>query len=122
MYKILLVTTREQKFEDFIRALAAPSDISLQVVSSPDEMFDLIRTEQPHLVILDENLPDPLAMVVRILAIDAMVNTTMITSMDAEAWHEKSEGLGMMHPLPESPTPADAESLLDALRSMPGLR
>jgi DNA-binding response OmpR family regulator len=122
MYKIVLVTTREQELEDFSRALAAEPEGSLRILSGSDELLELVRADKPHLVILDEQLANALDLVVSILKVDAMVNTTMITSMDEKTWHDKSEGLGMMHPVSDPPGAGDAQKLLTALRSMPGLR
>ncbi|RUM40090.1 MAG: hypothetical protein DSY57_00230, partial [Desulfobulbus sp.] len=72
------------------------------------------------LVVLDENIEERngLDLVIRILSINAMVNTAMITSMSPEAWHEKSEGLGMLEPVPSPPSAADARHLLTTLEQL----
>jgi hypothetical protein len=41
--------------------------------------------------------------------------------MDAEIWHEKSEGLGMLPSIPNPPTQKDAFALLENFRGMPGI-
>ncbi len=79
--------------------------------------------QSPHLVIIDQEIRDgnPLDLVMELLAVNAMINTTMITSMNADEWHERSEGLGMMPPISNPPTKKDALALMEAFRKMPGL-
>ncbi len=83
----------------------------------------IAREQKPHLVIIDQEIRDknPLDLVMELLTVNAMINTTMITSMDADEWHEKSEGLGMMSPISDSPKEKEALALLEAFRKMPGL-
>jgi len=121
MYNVVLLTRRDEDLAEFIQALSTAPDVTLKVLADPDAVLELVRSDHPHLVILDQGYEKPLDLVVAILTIDAMVNTTMITSMDAETWHEKSEGLGMMEPVPDPPAAIDADALLTALRGMPGL-
>jgi response regulator RpfG family c-di-GMP phosphodiesterase len=123
MYTFLLVSPRAEEINDFTAALTAQTDITLKQVDSGGEMLQVIGEKSPHLVILDQEIGemDSLDLVNKLLQIDAMINSTMITSMDAESWHEKSEGLGMMPPVPDPPTEKDALALLQNFRGMPGL-
>ncbi|WP_456385839.1 response regulator [Desulfolithobacter sp.] len=125
MYTLLLVSPRKEELGDFTAALASTPDITLKQVDSGDDALRAAREHTPHLVIIDQEIRDknnpPLELVMELLGINAMMNTTMITSMDAEEWHEKSEGLGMMEPLPDPPTEKDALTLLERFRKMPGL-
>ena len=123
MYILLLVSPRKEELGEFTAALAAASDITLKQVDSGDDALRAAREQPPHLVIIDQEPQDkdPLDLVKKLLGISALINTTVITSMDAEAWHEKSEGLGMMAPVPNPPGGKDALALLDRLRKMPGL-
>jgi len=122
MYSMVLVSSRTEDLVEFTEALSRKSGIVLSVVETADEMLRLVRDDSPDLVILDEELKDinPLRLVITVLSINAMVNTAMITSMDAEMWHEKSEGLGMLPPLANPPTAADADSLLERLQAVVG--
>jgi len=122
MYTMVLVSSRMGDLVKFTEALSRKSGIVLSVVETADEMLRLVRDDSPDLVILDEELKDvnPLSLVITILSINAMVNTAMITSMDAEVWHEKSEGLGMLPPLANPPTAADADILVKGLQGVVG--
>ncbi|HHB75506.1 MAG TPA: response regulator [Desulfobulbus sp.] len=123
MYNFLLVSPRAEELADFTATLAAQPDITLKQVDTGREMLKFIQEKSPHLVILDQEIKDgdSLELVNEILRINAMINTTMITYMDAASWHEKSEGLGMMPPVPNPPAAEDAIALLNNFRAMPGL-
>ena len=102
---------------DFITTLADSDEVRVTTVATAEEMLHLVRQQSPALVILEEGIDvrKALDLVIDILSINAMVNTTMITTMDPESWHEKSEGLGMLEPLPNPPSAADARKLLATL-------
>ncbi len=123
MYTFLLVSPRAEEFDDFMATLTAQTDIKLKQVASAVEMLQLVREKSPNLILLDQEIKDrdPLDLVNELLQIDAMINSAMITSMDAGSWHEKSEGLGMMPPVSNPPTAEDAVTLLKNFRAMPGL-
>ena len=72
---------------------------------------------EPALVILDLGLEDKALRqaVIDIMMIDASVHTAVVSDMEPEAFHEATEGLGILMPLPSSPTAADAQRLLTAL-------
>jgi len=123
MYIFLFVSPRAKELSDFTAVLSSQPDITLKQVDSGKEMFPAIEKEKPHLVLLDQEIKDkdPLVLVTELLTINAMINTAMITSMDAESWHEKSEGLGMLPSIPNPPTQKDAFALLEHFRGMPGI-
>jgi DNA-binding NtrC family response regulator len=123
MYIFLLVSPRMEELDDFTVVLSTQPDITLRQVASGEKMMPAIEEERPHLVILDQEIKDkdPLALVTELLTVNAMINTAMITDMDAETWHEKSEGLGMLPSIENPPTRKDALVLLENFRGMPGL-
>ena len=81
-----------------------------------------VRTSPPHLVIIDANLPDtpPLELVQKLLMVNAMVNTAVISPLAEEEFHEASEGLGVLCRLPLEPGTAEAADLLRKLRKLLG--
>ena len=123
MYIFLLVSPRAEELHDFTSVLTAQPDITLKQVDTGGEMLQLIQEKSPHLVLLDQDIKDgdSLELVNKLLQINAMINSAMITSMDAASWHEKSEGLGMLPPVPDPPVEKDALALLKNFRGMPGL-
>ena len=57
----------------------------------------------------------------RLLAINARLNTAVITDLDPQAFHEAGEGLGILCPLPARPAAGDVEALLERLAAVGGL-
>lgn len=53
--------------------------------------------------------------VIDIMMINASVHTAVVSDMDPDEFHEATEGLGILMPLPTSPKADDAERLLKAL-------
>ncbi|GEM_PF-501232 len=113
---LILVTCREEELVDFISVPAGIPEIALNMVASEAEVLRAARELSPGLVIIDQQIfgvGNGLELVRNLLAVDARINTTMITTMSDNEWHERSEGLGMLPPLPDPPTAADAKALLE---------
>ncbi len=73
-------------------------------------------------MVVDSDLPDtdPLGLVQKLLMVNAMVNTAVISPLTEEEFHEASEGLGVLSRLPVEPGPSDAADLLHKLRRILG--
>ena len=56
-----------------------------------------------------------------LLAINASLNTAVVTDLDPQAFHETGEGLGILCPLPARPAAADVDALLGRLAAAGGL-
>ncbi len=114
---IVLFTPSLNPASGFITTLSDHEDVRVTTVATTEEMLRLVREESPALVVLEEgdDARKALGLVIDILSINAMVNTITITAMDPESWHEKSEGLGMLEPLPAPPSATDARKLLATL-------
>jgi hypothetical protein len=74
-------------------------------------------------VIIDADLPDtaPLDLVQKLLMVNAMVNTALVSSLSDEEFHEVSDGLGVLGRLPNKPGMSDAGGLLHKLRTVLGI-
>ena len=103
MLHIVLATARPQAMQAFAAALAADPEVNLQRVISGAEALEAARTTAPHLVIIDADLPDtaPLDLVGKLLMVNAMVNTAVVSPLSDEEFHEASEGLGILWPAAE---------------------
>ncbi len=97
--------------------------VNLQRVISGAEALEAARTTAPHLVIIDADLPDtaPLDLVQKLLMVNAMVNTAVVSPLSDEEFHEASEGLGILGRLPNEPGMSDAGELLHKLRTVLGV-
>ena len=118
--KVLLVSPVRENLEAFAAALSSDVDVSLHWAESGDAALETARAEHPHLVVIDEAVPGaaPLDLVIRLLAVDALINTAVVSGAPDEEFHQMSEGLGVMARLALSPGPGEA---LDTLRRLRGL-
>lgn len=123
MLRIVLTTSRPNTIQAFTAALATNPEVDLKCVVSGAEALEAARTPAPHLVIIDSHLPDtaPLDLVQKLLLVNAMVNTAVVSSLSDEEFHEVSEGLGVLGRVPEKPGRSDADDLLHKLKSLLGV-
>ena len=123
MLHIVLTTTRSKALQAFAAALSANPEVHLDHVVSGAEALEAARTAAPDLVIIDADLPDttPLDLVQKLLMVNAMVNTAVVSPLSDEEFHEASEGLGVLGRLPNEPGRRDAGELLHKLRTVLGV-
>jgi len=123
MLRILLVSARQETIHPFAEGLASESEVRLEQVSSGAKALNAVRTDSPHLVVIDSELPDTesLHLVQGLLRVNAMVNTAVVSPLSDEEFHEVSEGLGILTHLPLMPGKNDAAQLLHKLREVLGL-
>ncbi|MHB9075283.1 MAG: response regulator [Desulfobaccales bacterium] len=122
MLRIVLATTRPKALHAFAEALSSNPEVQLHQVTSRAEALEAARTSDPHLVIIDAELPDaaPLDLVQNLLMVNAMMNTAVVSPLSEEEFHEDSEGLGVLGRLPKEPGESDAADLLGKLRIVLG--
>lgn len=123
MLRIVLATNRPKALQAFAADLSSNPEVNLQRVISGAEALEAARTTAPHLVIIDADLPDtaPLALVQKLLLVNAMVNTAVLSPLSDEEFHEASEGLGILGRLPNDPGMSDADEVLHKLRTVLGV-
>jgi DNA-binding NarL/FixJ family response regulator len=122
MLRIILATARPEAMRAFAGALSSNPEVHLQQVVSGAETLEAARTAAPHLVIIDSFLSDtaPLHLVQKLLLINAMVNTAVVSPLSEEEFHEASEGLGVLGRLPTEPREGNATDLLHKLKAILG--
>ena len=122
MLRIVLATTRPKAWETFAAALSSNPEVQLTHVVSGAEAVAAVRAAAPHLVIIDADLPDdaPLDLVQKLLRVNAMVNTAVVSTLCNEEFHEATEGLGVLGRLPNEPGRSDATDLLLRLKVVLG--
>lgn len=123
MLRIVLATARPETFTSFLEALSEDSRVQLAQAASGAEALDAVRDRASHLVVIDRGLPDfqPLQLIARLLAVDAMINTAVVSALSEAEFHEASEGLGVLARLPLHPGRTEALDLLDKLHGVLGL-
>jgi DNA-binding response OmpR family regulator len=120
MLHIILVTLRREIFHSFVECLSSDPEVCLEQVTSGAEALGIVRTESPHLVIVDSEVPDtdPLGLVREMISANAMVNTAVVSALSDREFHEAAEGFGILCRLPLDPGPGETEGLLKKLRSV----
>lgn len=117
--ELLLISPHPAIWRDCLPVFASAGH-TLRQAASLDEAKPLIRSTPPALAILDMDLEGKALRqaVIDIMMINAGVHTAVVSDMDPDAFHETTEGLGILMPLPATPRPADAEHLLNALSKL----
>ena len=115
---ILLVTTRPEQLSVFSAQLRADTGVLLRTSDSAEQALAAVGRQAPALAIVDHQVGDRpgLTLVRQLIQVNAFIHTAVFSELSEEAFHEASEGLGILAHLPMQPGPADASALLDTLR------
>ena len=108
--ELLLVTPRPEVWNECLPVFQRGGN-------TLEDAAPLIRDTPPVLAILDLELEGKALRqaVIDIMMINASVHTAVVSDMDPDEFHEATEGLGILMPLPTFPKADDAERLLKAL-------
>lgn len=117
---ILLVSMRQEGLSPLKETLSSDPEFRLKHVGSGVDALRTLHEFPPHLAVIDSSLPDmePLDLIKKILMVNAMVNTAVMTSVDDKTFHDQTEGLGILTRLPLQPGRREAEQLLLKLRQV----
>ncbi|MEG1609871.1 MAG: hypothetical protein RR317_01655 [Bilophila sp.] len=116
---ILVATEKEAVWDAFSHYVRDKGSV-FTTVATLGAVQTHLRTTPPDLIILDIQLEDKALAeaVISLLKINAGVHTAVVTTMPEEAFHTKTEGLGILMSLPKNPTAKDAETVLAKLASL----
>jgi CheY-like chemotaxis protein len=114
--QLILATADKTQFADFKAGLEA-SGGTIEWAGSGREVLDVIADTSVDLVIADEDLGDMngLELVKRMVATNPMINCALVSALPPEAYHDASEGLGILMQLPSPPGKAEAKQLMEHL-------
>lgn len=123
MLRLLFVSKDKNIFQDMIAAIKGYEDIDLELSDSGEKALATIPGKDVDLVVADEDLGDMtgLEMVGKMLKINFMINSAVVSELSPDEFHEASEGLGVMAQLPGNPGKEDAEVLIKTLKQIKGL-
>jgi DNA-binding response OmpR family regulator len=115
---ILLVTSRLEQLSELAKGLRKEPDVNLLIAVTVQEALDMLRQRVPVLAIVDEQTEGitGLDLIRRFIEVDAFVHTAALSDITEEAFHQASEGLGVLARLPLRPGGEDARRLLHKLR------
>ena len=122
MIQLLFVTPDKANFADISAGIKKQGG-AISWATSGGQALERIGTTTVDLVLTDETLGDMtgLEFVKRLVAINPMINCAAVSSLSKEAYHEASEGLGILMQLPPKSGQADGERLMAHLNQILGL-
>ena len=123
MIKLLLVSSDDYSLSTLAAALVKYNDVHVLQERSGTAVLEKVTGQKYDLMITDENLDDMtgLELAEKVIKINPMINCAAVSSLSHDEFHEASEGLGLLAPLPLRPGAAQAEDILKRLREVIGL-
>ena len=118
MIKILLVSSEPSNLAALEKELQTYPDVELAKAETAEAALKIAGGDSFHLAVVDSALSDadPQKLAADFIAVNAMMNTAMVSGLSDDEFHEKTEGLGILMRLPENPGPHEARELLEALK------
>ena len=118
MPRIMLVADQAHQFEDLTASLNAVPSVATMEVHTAEEALEMAAAHSPDLVIVDEYVGkvSALALIRRLMKVDAFMQTAAVSRQPHDAFHETSEGLGIMIQIPPRPGKFEAELILKTLK------
>ncbi|WP_319409188.1 response regulator [uncultured Desulfosarcina sp.] len=122
MTQLLFVTTDKTNLAD-LSAVIETRGGTIIWATSGGEALERIGKTAVDLVLADEILADMtgLELIKRLVTVNPMINCAAVSSLSKEAYHEASEGLGILMQLPPQPARADGERMMAHLNQIIGL-
>ncbi len=120
MLRILLAGRGMADLASLAAGLKEDRRAELTFVDSAAAAFDSVGRGQIDLAIVGEELVDasPVECITQMVRCNPMINCAMISGMDHDAFHEATEGLGILMQLPPAPSQEDATALLAKVDSI----
>ncbi len=121
--KIVFVAKDFSRFARMVARLRSEQDVEMAPAATGAAGLALLQGRTMDLVIVDEQLDDMsgIEFVGRLVKVNPLVNTAIVGSLPEEAFHEATEGLGVLMQLPPHPDESAAEALLAVLARITGL-
>ena len=123
MLKLLLISRDINPFNELTSRLKKYDDVELEISASGEKAFEMISGKAPDLAIVDGDLGDMtgLEFVKRLLKVNPMIDTAVVSALDPAEFHEASEGLGIMCQLPKKPDKDNTDKLVQTLKQIKGM-
>jgi DNA-binding response OmpR family regulator len=119
MHPVMMVSADRPRLADFA-AVFETAGFEVVWEESGAAALQRARRIRPLLAVLDEQLVDMTAWeaIRRLLAVDATINTAVVSRLDPDKFHAVSEGLGVMARIPFNPEKRSAMEVIEALNRM----
>jgi len=118
--RFLMATTRKNEWSDLVRGLQTAASTTPVWATSGAAALQAIRDQSFDLILIDESLPDMpgLDLAEQLIKINPMLNCAVASSLSAEAFHEASEGLGLLAQMPLEPNAQVALELVERVAAI----
>jgi CheY-like chemotaxis protein len=122
MVRLLLVGMGSDKFTRIVKALKETIGVELDYAESGSNALAGLMDKTADLVVSAEQLSDMsgLTFAAKLVAQNPVVNCALVSSLGDSAFHEASEGFGILAKLPPDPDEAHAAELLQKLKTVMG--
>ncbi len=119
MTQLLFATPNRSNFSDLSSEIVKQG-VTINWVATGRQARETVRETAVDLVLTDERLDDMsgLELIKQLVADNPMINCAAISSLSKKAYHEASEGLGILMQLPPNPARADGERLMAHLNQI----
>lgn len=116
---VVILSDRKESLLEFAQGLGG----DVEWATACDDVLSRAKTPPWQLVVVDAMMPGMkyTTFLMDLLRVNAMLNTVVVTDMDEEAFHEDSEGLGVLCTVPENPGREHGIKAMDRLRLLLGL-
>ena len=124
MCEIVIVTKSREAFSPLVKGLCAEKECTIHWSDSLQGAQAMASAAAPpDFMIVDEQVDGVPGMVIarHLVVANAMMNLVLVSSLSPEAFHEASEGLGIVAQLPPIPAAEEASKLLELIRSIKSL-
>lgn len=113
MKKILFASSKEDRFNEVKKAFSKKGVYEVLDSDSKDKTLEIVSNQFITLVVIDEALTDisGFDLCQEIIKINAMTNTTILSSLPDNQFHDTTEGLGVLMKLPLTPSMDDGVKL-----------
>jgi len=116
---IFVASSRLEALRSFLNVLSMESDVSIQSASSGKEALDAVTRKAPAVMVVDVvDDMSALELVAGVLTRNAFVNMAVVSDLSEEAFHEQSEGLGVLMRLDDPPAPLQAAELIQKINAL----
>jgi CheY-like chemotaxis protein len=102
MKSIVIVSQELDKWGAFSTELGNQCQMDVTYVRSGSEALAAAQEKNPIAMVIDQDLGDMtgIDLVPQLLQINALINVAMVSDQSEEAFHESTEGLGILMKLP----------------------
>lgn len=117
--RVIIITARKEALRDFAKGLGC----DVEWADTAQDVLDRAKTTPWQLVVVDAMTPGMgyKTFTMNLLRVNAMLNTVVVTDMSEEAFHEDSEGLGVLCTVPANPRREHGVKAMDRLCQLLGL-